>query len=131
MIIRSFSVAFFSLVLLSLAPLSIFAQTTGAQNAESIKVKIQKRVANGKTNVVAERVDGTKLKGKISRADDDTFTIVDPKTKQPTVIAYRDTAKIKGSGWPTSAKIALGVGIASAVTLTVLYIAFQNAIRDN
>ena len=76
-------------------------------------------------------LNGTKMKGYISQAEEDSFTLTDSKTKQSTIIAYGDAAQVKDSGLSKGAKIAIGVGIASAATLTVLYIAFQNAIKDN
>lgn len=127
MIFKSLSVVFVGLILFLLGSASVYAQS----KADTIKTKVEKRLRDNKKSVVVEKIDGTKLKGEITQASDDSFTILDRKTNQSTVIVYRDTAKVKGSGWPTSAKIALGVGIASAATLTVLYVAFQNATRDN
>ena len=118
-------------VLICLAPASRFAQNNVPDKGATIKAKVEKRVRDGKTSVVVELPDGTKIKGKITSASNDSFTLVGSKTNQSTVFAYRDVAKVKGTGWPKSAKIALGVGIAAAATLTILYIAFQNAIRDN
>jgi len=51
--------------------------------------------------------------------------------RQSTVLAYRDIAKVGSSGLSKGAKIAIGVGIAAGATLIILYVAFQNAIRDN
>ncbi len=98
---------------------------------DEIKAKVQTRLEKKKTGVVVEKFDGTKVKGKITGADDTAFTVVDTKTGQSTRITYAEAKKLKGSGWPTSAKIALGVGVASAAALTIIYIAFQNATRNN
>ncbi|HMT06392.1 MAG TPA: hypothetical protein PKA82_00200 [Pyrinomonadaceae bacterium] len=99
--------------------------------SDEIKAKVQTRLANKKTSVVVEKSDGTKVKGRLTAADDTGFTVSDTKTGQSSRVLYSEARKLKGSGWPTSAKIALGVGAASAAALTILYIAFQNATRDN
>ncbi len=107
------------------------AQSTDNGKIEAIRSNVQKRLRNGKTGVKAEKFDGTKIKGKITEANDSSFTIVESKTNNSIVIAYGDTKKVKGSGWPTSAKIAIGVAAAAVATFVILGIAFQNATRDN
>ena len=104
---------------------------SGSDRVEEIKANVQKRTRNGKTDVKVEKFDGTKVKGKITQADDNGFTFVESETNRSSVIAYSDTKKVKGGGWPTSAKIAIGVGVAAAATLVVLVVAFKNATRDN
>lgn len=109
------SIAFVGLLIFGGNPTLIFAQTqtvNDVSNSARIKAKVLERAGGKKKSVVVEMVDGRKIKGDITQAGDDSFTLIDSKTNQSTVIAYRDAAKVKGSGWPTSAKIALGVGIA-------------------
>ena len=123
--------AIVGLVLLANGSHIALAQSGDSRKAGEIKSKAQERLSNGKTDVKVEKFDGTKLKGKITQADATSFTIVESKSNQSTVIAYSETQKIKGSGWPTSAKIAIGVGVAAAITFVALGIAFQNATRNN
>ncbi len=58
-------------------------------------------------------LNGTKLKGYISEANEDSFTLVDSKTKQPAAIAYRDVAKVNYR-LSKGAKIAFGIVIGAA-----------------
>ncbi len=102
-----------------------------SRKADAIKAKVQERLGNGKTGVKIEKFGGTKVKGKITQAGDTSFTIVDSQSNQSTEIAYADTQKIKGSGWPTSAKIAIGVGVAAGATFVILGLAFKHATRNN
>src|SRR5688572_148044 len=121
--------------------LSFFLLFAGANvaNAEQpadtseneVKAKVLKRMGNGKRKVKVEMANGSKIKGNITAADADTFTLSIAETNHTSLIAYRDVAKLKGTGWPTSSKIALGVGAASAATLVVLYALFQHATRNN
>jgi hypothetical protein len=124
--------AIVGLVLFTNGSYIAFAQPIdGGRKDDEIKSKVQERLSNKKTEVKVEKLDGTKLKGRITQADDTSFTIVESKSNQSSVIAYSDTRKIKGSGWPTSAKIALGVGAAAVITFVAFGIAFKNATRDN
>ena len=106
-------------------------QSRASNRVDEIKSNVQKRLGNGKTEVKVEKFDGTKIKGKITQADDTGFTFVESETNRSSVIAYSDTKKVKGAGWPTSAKIGIGVGAAAAATLVILVVAFKNATRDN
>ena len=109
----------------------VLAQSGNAERIDEIKSNVQKRLANGKTEVKVERFDGTKVKGKITQADDSGFTFVESETNRSSVISYSDTKKVKGTGWPTSAKIGIGVGVAAVATLVILVVAFKHATRDN
>lgn len=110
---------------------SFIALAQSSDRGDRIKSQVQERLSKKKTEVKVEKFDGTKLKGKITEAGDTSFTIVDSKSSQSTVIAYNDTQKVKGTGWPTSAKIALGVAAAAVITFVAFGVAFQNATRDN
>jgi sRNA-binding regulator protein Hfq len=112
----------------------ISAQTNAPDDASKvgkIKSSVLKRGTDGKRRVSVKMLNGTKLNGYINQAGEDSFTLKDSKTGQSTVVAYRDVAKVGSSCLSKGAKIALGVSIAAAATLTVLYVAFQNAIKDN
>ncbi len=133
MIKRYLSIVLVGLLMFSANSTIIFAQTSAdkdASNAEKIKAKILKRGTGEKKKIKVKMLDGTKMKGYISAAGEDSFTLTDSKTKESTVIAYRDVSDVY-SGWSTMSKIGVGVGIAAAATLTILYVAFQNAIEDN
>lgn len=107
------------------------AQQAAGDSEDTVKSKVQKRLDNGKRKVVVEMTNGTKIKGNITSAEADSFNLAMLGSNQTSVIHYRDVAKVKGTGWPTSSKIAIGVGAASAATLIIIYVAFQNATRNN
>lgn len=112
----------------------IFAQTkaeSNAANIEKVKAEVMKRSTGDKKRVRVKMLNGAKLKGEISEAGEDSFTLTYSKTRQSTVIAYRDVERVEGRGLAGGAKIGIIVGAAAGATLIVLYIAFQNAIRNN
>jgi hypothetical protein len=107
----------------------INAQTSARNNAstvEKIKATVTKRGTGEKARVNVKMRNGTKLKGFISQAGDDSFTLTDSKTKQTSTLAYSDVAQVKKPGLSTTSKILIGVGIGVAATLGALAIAFRD-----
>jgi len=90
---------------------------------EKIKTTVNRRGTGEKSKVVVKMKNGTKLKGYISQTGEDSFDLTDSKTKQTTAVAYGDVAQVKKQGLSKGAKIALGIGIAAAVTVVVLGVA--------
>jgi len=135
MIKKYLSIVFVGLLIFSADSALIFAQTKtdhNASNVEKVKADVLKRGTGEKKRVRVKRLDGTKMKGYISQAGEDSFTLTDSKTKQSTVIAYRDASRVESRGLAGGAKIGIIVGVAvAAATLIVIYVAFQNAIRNN
>jgi sRNA-binding regulator protein Hfq len=129
MIKKCLSVAFIGLLLFSTNLQLINAQTNTGNNAatvEKIKANVTKRGTGEKARVNVKMLNGTKMKGFISQAGDDSFTLTDSKTKQTSTLAYSDVAQVKKQGLSTGAKILIGVGVGVAVTAVVLAVAFRN-----
>jgi hypothetical protein len=91
----------------------------GERRVEKIKADVAKRVGK-KNRVTVKLQDGSKLKGRITQAGEDSFTLTDSKTGQTSTLAYRDVTKVEGHGLSLGAKIALGVGIAVVVFVIVV-----------
>ena len=109
----------------------IFAQTSSNSNAEKVKAEVAKRGTSEKKTVRVKMLNGSKLKGYISQIGEDSFTLTFSKTKQQTVIAYSDVARVEGRGLAGGARVGIIVAAAVGGTLIALYIAFQNAVRNN
>jgi len=107
----------------------IFAQTNN--NAEKIKAAVLKRGTSEKKTVRVKMLNGSKLKGYISQIGEDSFTLTFSKTKQQTVIAYSDVERVEGRGLAGGARVGIIVAAAIGAGLLVLYIAFENATRNN
>lgn len=129
MIKKCSSVVLIGLMLLFINLQSIKAQTNNggnAANVEKIKAKITKRGTGEKARVNVKMLNGTKVKGFISQAGDDSFSLTDSKTKQTSTLAYSDVAQVKGTGLSTGAKIAVGVGVGVGITAVVLAVVARN-----
>jgi len=101
--------------------LQIISAQSNTDNAlEKIKANVHRRGTGEKSKVVVKMKDGTRLKGYISQTGEDSFNLTDSKTKQTNAVAYRDVAQVKKQGLSKGAKIAIGVGIAAAVTISLI-----------
>ena len=88
--------------------------------ADKVKARVSKRGTGPKAKVTVKLKDNTKLKGYISQAGDDSFTLADSETGQTRTLNYQDVAEVKkpgGLSWP--AKIGIGVGAALGVLALV------------
>jgi len=128
MIKKCLSVAFIGLLLFSTNLQSISAQTNTGNNTvttDKIKANVVKRGTGEKARVNVKMLNGTKMKGFISQAGEDSFSLTDPKTKQTSTLAYSDVAQVKGTGLSTGAKIAIGVGIGAVVVVAIFAATFK------
>jgi hypothetical protein len=100
------------------------AKTQGeneAQLLEQVKVKVARLGVGEKARVTVKFKDGTKLKGYISQAKDAEFVVRDRKTDAPSVVLYRDVARIDSNrGHSTARNVAIGTAIGVGSVLTVL-----------
>jgi len=105
--------------------ISIAAQTNqDTSRVEKIKGDVAKRGAGKKARVKVRLQNGSKLKGYITQAGDESFTLTDSKTKQDTTMAYRDVTQVKKQGGlSVVTMVGIGVGI-TAATLGILYWSF-------
>ena len=94
------------------------AQET-ARPTEQSRASVQKLGANPRRRVEVKLRDGTKLKGSISAAGEDTFTITDSKTGVPRTLAYADVAQVKKSGGGLSARTWVIIGAAAVAAVIV------------
>ena len=92
-----------------------------AQTLETVKVKVARLGVGEKARVTVKFKDGTKLKGYISQVKDEEFIVRDRKTDAPSVVRYRDVARVDSNrGHSTARNVALGTAIGVGSVLTVL-----------
>lgn len=86
---------------------------------EKVKLKVAKLGTGDKTRVTVRKKDGTKIKGTISQASADDFTVRDRKTNATTTISYSDVAKLEDNRGSSlrNVLIVVGVGVATFVVL--------------
>jgi hypothetical protein len=92
-----------------------------AQALEVVKVKVARLGVGERARATVKFKDGTKLKGYIAQAGDAEFTVRDRKTDAPTVVAYRDVARVESNrGHSTARNVAIGTAVGVGSVLTVL-----------
>jgi len=104
------------------------AQTSNDfQATEKVRAKIQKIGVGPNARVEVRLRDKTQLKGYISAAEQDSFSITDHKTGTTKTMAYSDASSVKkpGGGLSTKSWIILGAAVVgAAVTWSVVKPAF-------
>ncbi|MFL6209699.1 MAG: hypothetical protein ACJ74W_12655 [Pyrinomonadaceae bacterium] len=108
--------AIFTLTALSIQPAR--AQTSAdTQLAMKARTKVQKMGTGRAARVEVKLRDNTKLKGYVSAADENSFTVTDTKTGAMQTVAYADVAQVKkpGGGLSTRSWIIIGGALAAAV----------------
>lgn len=100
-----------------------------ARFTEKVRVNIAKLGTGTSAVVKVDLRDKSKIKGYISSADAEAFTVIDPKTGVSTAIPYSQVKGVKGNNLSTGVKIAIGVGIAAAVI--IFLIVFHVVVRND
>lgn len=131
---------FISLVLcVSILVASCGAQASAAQQkaaageqekVEKIRRKVYARGTGERARVTVKLSDGTKIKGYVSEASADHFTVLrtDDKFGSPVRVSYGDVTEVKarGKGHSTASKVLISAGVTVAVTAGILALMFRN-----
>lgn len=85
----------------------------GQDDAKTQKLKANvAKYAGNKNKVSVKLNDGTKLKGYISQAGENSFTLVDSKSAQSRTLTFAEVTEVKrAGGLSVLAKVGIGVGI--------------------
>lgn len=94
-----------------------------ARRVEKVKTGIRSLGTGENARVEIKLKDKTKLKGYISRIDENSFVVVDDKTGNTTEVPYPQAKQVKGNNLSTGAKIAIGVIVGLAVISLIAHIA--------
>jgi len=90
-----------------------------ADPVAKIKTDISRRLRDAKTNVTVRLRDGSELKGRITQAAENIFTLKQKNSQRD--ISYADVTKVKGNGLSKGAKFGILTGfIAGAVIIGAL-----------
>ena len=103
--------------------IAVCAQTSADKQVEvieKVKESVRKLGVGEEARVEVKLNDGTKLKGYILDAGQDSFVVVDKNTGATKTIEYRDVNQIKGNNRSTAAKI--GLDAAKAVGVTAAFV---------
>jgi hypothetical protein len=114
-------------VVLLIVPATRVAAKTPQMTADQAKVEVAKLGLGEKARATITLKNGRKVKGYVSRADENDFVIRDRKADTPTTINYADVAKVqKDRGHSTARNLAIGIGIGAGAFLAILLIAIAN-----
>ncbi len=96
-----------------------------AKFAEKVKVNIIKLGTGKDARVQVKLKDGTKLKGFISKINEDSFTVSNETTGTETEVPYPNAKQVKGNNLSTGDKIWIAVGVTAVALIIALSIIFQ------
>lgn len=123
---RTFAIIL-SAILVSLSATSARAQNVGAA-AERARAVVARVGVGEKAKVEVHLPDATKVKGYVSEAGADSFTIIDKQTGAARTFNYADVTEVKkrGGGLSTTTKAIIwgGVAVGAAITLYTVRGAF-------
>jgi small nuclear ribonucleoprotein (snRNP)-like protein len=106
------------------------AQTGNETQAlEKVRARVQKIGVGRNARVEVKLRDNTQLKGYISAADQDSFTVIDSKTGSTRTVSYADSSSVKKAGSGLSAKTWIILG-AAAVGAAVTWVIIKPALCD-
>ena len=118
-------------VLLLTLVLSPIRRTTLAQQLTDpgvvkIKTDVAKRLRNEKTNVTVRLRNGSELKGRITQATDNVFTLKEKKTGNHREIGYVEVTKLRGQGLSKGAKFGILTGIVAGAVIIGALVSLKN-----
>jgi hypothetical protein len=100
-----------------------------ARATEKIRSSVEKIGVGGNARVDVKLRDNTQLKGYISDANQDSFTVVDNKTGARNSVSYADASSVKKTSRGVSTKTWLIVG-AAAIGAVVTWIIVKPVLCD-
>ena len=118
----------FAIILSGILLSTIFgAQSASAKAADSarrvseVKEKVQDIGVGERARVEVKLRDDSKVKGYVSAADENSFTVTDSKTGAARTLNYTDVAKVSKSGSSTRRNIIIGAAVAAGVVVAIIF----------
>jgi small nuclear ribonucleoprotein (snRNP)-like protein len=93
-----------------------------AKSAEKVKANIAKIGIGKDARVEVKLRDDTKLKGYISRINENSFVVVEDKTENISEVPFSNAKQIKGNNLSTGVKIVIGVGVVIAIIAIIAFV---------
>ncbi len=124
MIKRVVGIALSLMLLLTISVMQNVRAQDGADAARGAKAKaaIARRGTGKDARVEVRLTDGTSLKGYVSEAGSDSFTLTDSKTGASRTVAYSEVAQVKksGGGLSTRTWIIIGAAVTAGVIVAII-----------
>ena len=106
-------------------PRVALAQQLTDPGVVKIKTDVARRLRDEKTNVTVRLRNGSELKGRITKAADNMFTIKE-KTGSQRDISYADVTKMNGKGLSKGAKFGILTGILAGAVIIGAIVSMKN-----
>ncbi|QQS33473.1 MAG: hypothetical protein IPM50_02510 [Acidobacteriota bacterium] len=100
--------------------------TSDVKSVETIKAEIRKLGTGPDAKIKLKLLDKTKVEGYVSEANENDFTVVNPKKGTTTTVAYPQVGQAKGNNLSGGVKIALIIGAVAVLT----YLSFKYGRRN-
>jgi hypothetical protein len=93
-----------------------------ARQASEVKAKVEKVGVGSDSRVEVKLRDDSKVKGYVSAAGEDSFTVTDSKTGAARTFNYSEVAKVsKAGGSSTRKNILIGAAVAAGVVVAIIF----------
>lgn len=113
------------LVLLPVRRAALGQQRLAEPTVVRIKTDITRRLRDAKTNVTVRLRDGSELKGRITQAAENMFTLKQKSSQRD--ISYADVTKLKGNGLSKGAKFGILTGFIAGAVIIGALISLRNS----
>ena len=96
------------------------------KSVAEIRTMIARRLRDEKTNVIVRLRNGSELKGRITQAAENMFTLRENNTGTNRHISYEDVMKLKGRGLSKGAKFGILTGILAGAVIIGALVSLKN-----
>ena len=116
------------MLMLMLSPIAraALAQQLTDPGAVKIKADIVRRFRDEKRTVTLRLRNGSELKGRITQAAENMFTLKENNTGTQRDVSYADVTKVKGRGLSKGAKFGILTGIIAGAVIIGALISLRN-----
>ena len=114
-----------ALVLFPMPRVALAQQQLTDPSVVKIKTDVARRLRDEKTNVTVRLRNGSELKGRITKAADNMFTIKEKAGSQRD-ISYADVTKVNGKGLSKGAKFGILTGILAGAVIIGAIVSMKN-----
>ncbi len=106
-----------ALVLIPVRRAALAQQKLTDPGVVKIKTEVARRLRDEKTNVTVRLRNGSELKGRITKAAENLFTLKEKNTGTQRDISYADVTKVKGQGLSKGAKFGILTGVVAGAVI--------------
>ena len=114
-----------ALILFQMPRVALGQQRLTDPSVVKVRTDVERRLRDEKTNVTVRLRNGSELKGRITKAAENMFTIKE-KTGTQRDISYSDVRKVNGRGLSKGAKFGILTGILAGAVIIGALVSMKN-----